>query len=645
MKKYLAWKKSETLHSTKQSRTSSPAPILKHWRPLPPPKAPTSKPIESFLAAALAASRQQQQSSKQSIVTNAATEAGLAAPLLSSTTQVHSPLLTAMAAAVAANVAQSAASLLSSCGPSPAAILQVNSPAALLAQAQHQLCGESSSSSNNFYSPNSSSSTTLTLAQNHPSAFQAISNKSPANSGDPLFTGYSQHQQQQQQNISTSLAAAAMYPDFMSCFPGFVKEPREWDSNDVIGWLLDVARRHNIPFENFTTQKLLKCAGPLLVIMTEQSFKECDPCYGSLLFTEFRKLISEDTLIDEWMRSGKAGGNFADDSANNLNPRRASLAPLSNETTHLSPQIKTELLDNCASQHFPAVAAASRPHNNGLLNAPQLVQLQQQQQQQQQASHALQQQQLFQHHQQQQQQQQTAGMGGMHQGGSAAAAMAAARQQLLHANNGGLRMQQMGGNNCGETQLSADSMKRVEYESKASTSSTDAAYQNSALRLKIRKNKDGRPRKRSQHTKGNKLWEFIRDALKDASTCPSVVRWEDPIEGVFRIVESEKLARLWGDKKNNQKMTYEKLSRAMRTYYEKQILVPVPKTGLYPKKLVYKFGPLAHGWTAPQHLVAASNHHTMEQLYHPKFNYSTCTCTTHYPPLFLPVATASELHG
>lgn len=33
-----------------------------------------------------------------------------------------------------------------------------------------------------------------------------------------------------------------------------------------------------------------------------------------------------------------------------------------------------------------------------------------------------------------------------------------------------------------------------------------------------------------------------------------------------------------------------------RTYYDKQILVPVPKTGLYPKKLVYKFGPGAHGW-------------------------------------------------
>jgi hypothetical protein len=123
---------------------------------------------------------------------------------------------------------------------------------------------------------------------------------------------------------------------------------------------------------------------------------------------------------------------------------------------------------------------------------------------------------------------------------------------------------------------------------------------------KIRKNKDGKPRKRSQHTKGNKLWEFIRDALKDPTTCPSVVRWEDPVQGVFRIVESEKLARLWGERKNNQKMTYEKLSRAMRTYYEKQILVPVPKTGLYPKKLVYKFGPGAHGWSAPPQLVAAA---------------------------------------
>lgn len=33
-----------------------------------------------------------------------------------------------------------------------------------------------------------------------------------------------------------------------------------------------------------------------------------------------------------------------------------------------------------------------------------------------------------------------------------------------------------------------------------------------------------------------------------------------------------------------------------RTYYASKILVPVPKNGRYPKKLVYKFGPTAHGW-------------------------------------------------
>lgn len=42
--------------------------------------------------------------------------------------------------------------------------------------------------------------------------------------------------------------------------------------------------------------------------------------------------------------------------------------------------------------------------------------------------------------------------------------------------------------------------------------------------IKVRKNKDGNPRKRSQHTKGNKLWEFIREALKNPITCPSIVR-------------------------------------------------------------------------------------------------------------------------
>ena len=61
-----------------------------------------------------------------------------------------------------------------------------------------------------------------------------------------------------------------------------------------------------------------------------------------------------------------------------------------------------------------------------------------------------------------------------------------------------------------------------------------------------------------------RLWEFIRDLLHNPRYCPTMVRWENVEEGVFRIVKSEQLAGLWGQIKNNPKMTYEKLSRAMR---------------------------------------------------------------------------------
>lgn len=45
---------------------------------------------------------------------------------------------------------------------------------------------------------------------------------------------------------------------------------------------------------------------------------------------------------------------------------------------------------------------------------------------------------------------------------------------------------------------------------------------------------------------------------------PGLIKWEDRTEGVFRFLKSEAVAQLWGKKKNNNSMTYEKLSRAMR---------------------------------------------------------------------------------
>ncbi|KAG0713268.1 ETS factor [Chionoecetes opilio] len=60
-----------------------------------------------------------------------------------------------------------------------------------------------------------------------------------------------------------------------------------------------------------------------------------------------------------------------------------------------------------------------------------------------------------------------------------------------------------------------------------------------------------------------RLWEFIRNLLFNPETCPSMVKWENAEEGLFRFIDGEKVAKRWGDRKQNKDMNYEKLSRAM----------------------------------------------------------------------------------
>jgi hypothetical protein len=118
-----------------------------------------------------------------------------------------------------------------------------------------------------------------------------------------------------------------------------------------------------------------------------------------------------------------------------------------------------------------------------------------------------------------------------------------------------------------------------------------------------RKNPDGTPkppsqrgRKPGQTAKGNHLWEFVRELLQSPQYNPRLLKWEDKSEGVFRFVQSEQVAALWGKKKNNPNMTYEKLSRAMRFCRSAEYFQSVPKDGRYPKKLCFKFGTKAKGW-------------------------------------------------
>ncbi|RVE43130.1 hypothetical protein evm_012209 [Chilo suppressalis] len=54
--------------------------------------------------------------------------------------------------------------------------------------------------------------------------------------------------------------------------------------------------------------------------------------------------------------------------------------------------------------------------------------------------------------------------------------------------------------------------------------------------------------------------------------------------GEFKLLEPERVARLWGARKHKPAMNYEKLSRALRYYYDGDMIAKV--TG---KRFVYKF--------------------------------------------------------
>ncbi|XP_048873572.1 ETS-related transcription factor Elf-3-like [Brienomyrus brachyistius] len=101
----------------------------------------------------------------------------------------------------------------------------------------------------------------------------------------------------------------------------------------------------------------------------------------------------------------------------------------------------------------------------------------------------------------------------------------------------------------------------------------------------------GQIRRRKHAPRGTHLWEFIRDILIHPEQNPGLMKWEDHQQGVFKFLKSEAVAQLWGQKKRNSSMTYEKLSRAMRYYYKREILERVDG-----RRLVYKFGKNSSGW-------------------------------------------------
>ncbi|VDM16931.1 unnamed protein product [Hydatigera taeniaeformis] len=85
-------------------------------------------------------------------------------------------------------------------------------------------------------------------------------------------------------------------------------------------------------------------------------------------------------------------------------------------------------------------------------------------------------------------------------------------------------------------------------------------------------------------TKGKvTLWQFLLQLLLDPRYC-DIIRWTNNA-GEFVLLRAEEVARLWGLRKdNNHRMNYDKLSRALRYYYQKNIIRKVQG-----HKFVYQF--------------------------------------------------------
>lgn len=78
------------------------------------------------------------------------------------------------------------------------------------------------------------------------------------------------------------------------------------------------------------------------------------------------------------------------------------------------------------------------------------------------------------------------------------------------------------------------------------------------------------------------LWQFLLQLLLDQKH-EHLICWTSN-DGEFKLLKAEEVAKLWGLRKNKTNMNYDKLSRALRYYYDKVHLC--------------RLGGLSRGWGA-----------------------------------------------
>ncbi|NXW90663.1 ETV3L protein, partial [Alopecoenas beccarii] len=87
----------------------------------------------------------------------------------------------------------------------------------------------------------------------------------------------------------------------------------------------------------------------------------------------------------------------------------------------------------------------------------------------------------------------------------------------------------------------------------------------------------------SPGSRQTQLWHFILELLQNEEF-RHIISWQWGEYGEFVIKDPDGVARLWGRRKRKPQMNYDKLSRALRYYYNKRILHKAKG-----KRFTYKF--------------------------------------------------------
>ncbi|KAH8864819.1 Protein FEV [Schistosoma japonicum] len=87
---------------------------------------------------------------------------------------------------------------------------------------------------------------------------------------------------------------------------------------------------------------------------------------------------------------------------------------------------------------------------------------------------------------------------------------------------------------------------------------------------------------RSQGSGQIQLWQFLLELLADSQNM-ACITWEGN-DGEFKLIDPDEVARRWGERKSKPNMNYDKLSRALRYYYDKNIM-----TKVHGKRYAYRF--------------------------------------------------------